>query len=841
MADEKFFAKNEKVITASIEDQVRDAYLDYSMSVIVGRALPNGKDGLKPVHRRILFAMHDMGLHYNKAYKKSARVVGEVLGKYHPHGDLSVYDALVRMAQNFSMRYPLVDGQGNFGSIDGDNAAAMRYTEVRLTALAEEMLADIQKDTVDFRLNFDESLEEPVVLPSKIPTMILNGASGIAVGMATNIPPHNLREVAEGIKYLIDHPDAKIKELMKIIPAPDFPTGATICGRSEILRAYTTGRGLIKVRAKAGVEEVKGGKENIVITEIPYMVNKSTLLEKMADLVQNKVIPGISDIRDESDRDGLRVVIETKRGEPIKVILNQLYKHTQMQTTFGVNLLIIDKGVPKTVNLKELLECHVNHRRNVIVRRSQYELRIAENRAHILEGFKTILSHIDQVVKTIRSAKDRADAKEKLMKKFKLSERQTDAILEMRLYQLTGLERKKIEEEYLEIIKRIAYLKSILASDKKILGLIKVEMDEIIKKFADERRTDIVEDLTNLKIEDLIVDETAIITVTHSGYIKRTSLDLYRQQRRGGKGVSGMETREEDFVEDLFIASTHDYLLVFTENGRVYWLKVYEIPQAGRYARGKAIVNLLELKSDEKIATTMRVRDFTQNQSVVMVTQNGTIKKTALSLFSRPRRGGIVAITINEKDRLEGAKLLGPEDDLFLATRMGMSIRFHAGQIRDMGRTAQGVRGIRLGKKGDGVVGMEIFEKDGAVLIVTERGYGKRTRMNEYRVQGRGGKGIITMKTKERNGQVVGALSVKEDDEVMMISTRGKMIRTKVSGISVIGRNTQGVRLISLGANDKLVAVSSVIAEKADEVVEQEKKEEEKATVSTKTTKRKKK
>ena len=812
MAEESknIFTRNEKIVPISLEEEVRNSYLEYSMSVIVGRALPDARDGLKPVHRRILYAMRDLGLVHNREYKKSARVVGEVLGKYHPHGDLSVYDALVRMVQNFSLRYPLVDGQGNFGSVDGDNAAAMRYTEVRLTSMAEEMLEDIDKETVDFRPNFDESLEEPVLLPSKVPNLILNGSSGIAVGMATNIPPHNLKEVAEAIKYLIDRPNATVEELMKKVPGPDFPTGGIICGIQGVRDAYTKGRGLIRIKARAGIEEVKGGRENIIVTEIPYAVNKASLIEKIADLVQEKKITGISDIRDESDRDGMRIVLELKRGENGKVILNQLYKHTQMQETFGVILLAIDHGMPKVLDLKGLLQRHIDHRKDIIIRRCTYELRIAEERAHILEGFKIALDNIDAVVKTIKSAKDRKDAFEKLMKKFGFSDRQANAILDMRLYQLTGLEREKIEEEYLELIKRIAYLKGILESEKKILGLIKEEVESLKEKYGDDRRTDFVLDEKEFQIEDLIADESTIIMVSHSGYIKRTSPDLYRQQRRGGKGVSGMEMREEDFVEDLFTASTHDYLLFITDNGHLYWLKVYEIPQAGRLSKGKAIVNLLDMDQEEKLATNICARDFDQPLSVVMATQNGTIKKTPLSAFGNPRKGGIIAIKVDAKDRLVSARLAGKDDDIFLATHMGLSIRFPTSKLRDMGRATRGVRGIRLGKK-DYIVAMEVVQKDATLLMVTENGYGKRTQFDQYRVQGRGGKGIIAIKTKDRNGPVVGALSVTDQAEIMIITASGKMIRSPVSDISVIGRNTQGVRLINLTSKDKVVAVCKVI------------------------------
>jgi len=815
---DNLFTRSEKIMSISIEEEVKSSYLDYSMSVIVGRALPDARDGLKPVHRRILYGMRDLGLLHNKEYKKSARVVGDVLGKYHPHGDMSVYDALVRMEQDFSLRYPLVDGQGNFGSVDGDNAAAMRYTEVRLTALAEEMLADIDKETVDFKPNYDESTEEPVILPSKIPNLLMNGSSGIAVGMATNIPPHNLSEIVEGIKFLIDHPDSNIKDLMKKIQGPDFPTGGFICGMQGVADMYNTGRGIIRQRARAGVEEVKGGKEQIIITEIPFMVNKASLIEKIAELVQDKKITGISDIRDESDRDGMRIVIEIKRGENAQIVLNLLYKHTQMQETFGAIMLMIDQGMPKVLNLKDLLQRHIDHRKNIIIRRSQYELRIAEERAHILEGYKIALDHIDQVVKIIREAKDRKDAFEKLMKKFKLSDRQATAILDLRLYQLTGLERDKIEEEYLDVIKRINYLKDLLATEKKILGLIKDELTELKEKYGDERRTQFVADEKEFRIEDLIANESTVIAVTHGGYIKRTPPSLYRQQKRGGKGVAGMEMRDEDFVEDLFTASTHDYLMFFTEKGHLYWVKVYEIPQVSRASKGKAIVNLVEMASDEKLSTSICVRDFNQPLSVVMTTKNGTIKKTPLEAFSHPRKGGIIAIKVDDKDHVVSTRMADEKAELIVITKEGMSIRFPASEIRDMGRSAQGVRGIRL-DKGDEVVAMEVVQKDATLLIVTENGYGKRTDFEEYRIQGRGGKGIIAVKTKEKNGLVVGALSVTDKDEVMIITAAGKMIRSPVSDISVIGRNTQGVRVINLDGKDKVVAIAKV-AEEAEEAEE---------------------
>ncbi len=752
-------------------------------------------------------------------------VVHNCLGKYHPHGDTAVYDTMVRMVQDFSLRYPLIDGQGNFGSVDGDNAAAMRYTEVRLHDLAEEMLADLDKNTVNFRPNFDESLQEPVVLPAKVPNLLINGSSGIAVGMATNIPPHNLGEVVEGIKLVIDEPEVPMEKLMKAIKAPDFPTGGQICGLAEVTSMYKTGRGLIKVRAKAGVEETKNGKEQIIVTEIPFTVNKSSLIEKIADLINNKVVTGVSDLRDESDKDGMRIVIELKRGEIAKVVLNQLYKHTQMQTTFGAILLALDKGRPKIMNLKQLITCYIDHRKEVVIRRTKFELEKAEARAHILEGYKIALAHIDEVVKIIRTSKDRELAKDKLMSKFKLSEIQANAILDLRLYQLTNLEIEKIEAEYLELIKRIEYLRSVLASEKKVLGIIKEELDDLKKRFGDERRTELVPDEKEIRIEDLVANESCLITISHMGYIKRTSVSLYRQQKRGGKGVGGMDTKEEDYVEHLFTAQTHDYILFFTNKGMLHWQKVYDIPQAGRMSKGKAIVNLLAMPQDQKIAALLCVRDFTGDQRIFMATKLGTVKKTPLGEFSNPRKAGIIAIKIEDGDELIGIKMTTGHDEVVLATKEGQSIRFPEAQVKDQGRATMGVRGIMLDKK-DEVVSLDIVEKDATLLVVTERGYGKRTDFDEYRVQNRGGKGIIGVKTTDKNGYVVGVLRVVDKDEIMMISSSGKMVRTAVKEISVIGRNTQGVRLINLGNGDKLEAVTRVISEEDEGAAEEAAKEE---------------
>ncbi len=814
------YAPNERIVSINIEEEMKNSYVDYSMSVIVGRALPDARDGLKPVHRRVLFTMQELALMHNRPYKKSARVVGDCLGKYHPHGDTAVYDTMVRMVQDFSLRYPLIDGQGNFGSVDGDNAAAMRYTEVRLAELAEEMLADLDKNTVDWRPNFDESLQEPMVLPAKVPNLLINGSSGIAVGMATNIPPHNLGEVVDGIKLVIDDPELPIEKLMKVIKAPDFPTGGQICGLAEVTSMYKTGRGLIKVRAKAGVEEAKSGKEQIIVTEIPFTVNKASLIEKIAELINNKVVTGISDLRDESDKDGMRIVIELKRGEIAKVVLNQLYKHTQMQTTFGAILLALDKNRPKVMNLKQLIQCYIDHRKEVVIRRTKFELEKAEARAHILEGYKIALAHIDEDVKIIRSSKDRELAKQQLMTKFKLSEIQANAILDLRLYQLTNLEIEKIEAEYLELIKRIAFLKSVLASEKKVLGIIKDELDDLKKRFGDERRTELVPDEKEIRIEDLVANESCLITISHMGYIKRTSVSLYRQQKRGGKGVGGMDTKEEDYVEHLFTAQTHDYILFFTSNGMVHWQKVYDIPQAGRMSKGKAIVNLLAIPQEQKIAAMMCVREFDGGRRIFMATKKGTVKKTPLEEFGNPRKAGIIAIKIDQGDELIGIKITSGHDEVVLATKEGQSIRFPEVQVKDQGRATRGVRGITLDKK-DEVVSLDVVEKDATLLVVTERGYGKRTNFDEYRVQNRGGKGIIGVKTTDKNGYVVGVLRVVDSDEIMMISSTGKMVRTAVKEISVIGRNTQGVRLISLSNGDKLEAVSRVISEEQVEVEEE--------------------
>jgi len=809
------YTKGEKLIPVALEQEMQTSYINYSMSVIVGRALPDVRDGLKPVHRRILYAMSELGLEHNKPYKKSARVVGEVLGKYHPHGDMAVYDALVRMVQDFSLRYTLVDGQGNFGSIDGDSAAAMRYTEARLDAIAEELLADIEKNTVNFRPNFDESLQEPTVLPSKIPNLLINGSSGIAVGMATNIPPHNLTEVVEGTKALIDDPDITIEKLMKYIPGPDFPTGGIIYGGAEVKNAYLTGRGRIRMRARAGVEPGKSGKESIIITEIPYMVNKAALIEQIAGLIQDKKLDGVTDVRDESDREGMRIVVELRRGENAQVLLNQLYKHTRMEETFGAIMLAIDHGKPVVMDLKRMLQCFIDHRKEIIYRRTRYDLEKAEQRAHILEGYKIALKNIDEVVNIIKKAENREAAKNKLISKFKLSEIQANAILDMRLYQLTGLEQDKIEKEYLDLIKKIEYYKSLLASEKKILGVIKDELDEISKQYGDSRRTEIIGQAEEFQVEDLIAREGCLITISHAGYIKRVPVATYKAQRRGGKGVSGLELKEEDFVEHLFTASTHDYILFFTNQGQVYWLKVYEIPQGGRLAKGKAIVNMISLKAGEKIAAMVRVEDFTKPMNIIMATKNGFVKKTELSEFANPRSSGIIAINIEEKDALIGVELTSGNDEIILVTKGGKSIRFPEEQCRPMGRNTRGVTGVRMASK-DEVVCLTTVNDKATFLLVTERGYGKRSEFKDYRVQNRGGKGIIGLKVTPKNGSVVKACKVTDEDEAVLISTSGKMIRMCVKDISVIGRATQGVRLISLSNEEKLEDATVIIPEEGE-------------------------
>ena len=803
------YTRNERIEPIDIDNEMQRAYIDYSMSVIVGRALPDARDGLKPGNRRILYAMHDRGWTHAKPFVKCAKVVGDVIGNYHPHGDQAVYDTLVRMAQDFSMRYLLIDGQGNFGSIDGDPPAAYRYTECRLDRAAEEMLADLDKNTVDMRPNFDETLQEPTVLPSRLPNLLLNGSTGIAVGMATNIPPHNMRELADAFIHLIDRPDATVADLMKYVTGPDFPTGGVICGVTPIKNMYESGRGLLKVRGRAGIEEGTQGKDRIIISEIPYTVNKQTLIEKMAELVVDKKLEGISDIRDESDKDGIRIVIELKRGVIGSVVLNNLFKHTQMEMTFGAIMLAIDHGRPRLMNLREMMQCYLDHRFEVVTRRVEFDLAKAEARAHILEGLKIALDHLDAVVKTIREAKDRDDARVKLMSRFKLSEIQSNAILDMRLYQLTGLERDKVENEYVELIRLINYLRELLADSRKIFGLIKDDLAEIRKTYGDERRTGIVADEGEINIEDLIADQGCVITISHEGYIKRVPVSTYRQQRRGGKGVAGMATKEEDYVEHVFTASTHDVILFFTERGRMYAKHVYEIPEGGRTSRGKAIVNLLAISSEEKVAAMIRIREFTDQQHIVMATERGTVKKTNLKEYENVRQSGIIAIQIEEQDRLIGARLTEGQSELILITRDGMSIRFPEGQLRDQGRATYGVKGITLDTE-DRVESIEVVDPNATLLVVTEHGYGKRTDFEEYRQQNRGGKGIITIKTSERNGKVVAAHCVRDEDALMLITGGGQTIRIPVKDVRSIGRNTQGVRMINLDEGDRLVSATTV-------------------------------
>lgn len=805
-------SSRERIIPVFIEEEMKNSYLDYSMSVIVSRALPDVRDGLKPVHRRVLYGMFELGLYPDRPYKKSARIVGEVLGKYHPHGDAAVYDAMVRMVQDFSLRYPLIDGQGNFGSVDGDSPAAMRYTEARLAPIAMELLRDIDKDTVDFTPNFDETLKEPVVLPSVLPNLMVNGASGIAVGMATNIPPHNLSEVVDGIVYLIDHPNAGVKELMRHIKGPDFPTGAIIYGASELENIYSTGRGRIILRARANIETTKSGRQNIVITELPYQVNKSNLLEKIANLVQNRKIDGISDLRDESDRDGMRVVIELKKDAQPEIILNQLYVHTQMQVTFGVNMLALVNGEPKVLNLKQMLQHFIDFRHEVVVRRTKFDLAKAERRAHILEGLKIALDHIDEIISIIRKSRTPATAKTNLMKRFKLSEIQSQAILDMRLQRLTGLERKKIEEEYLETIKLIAYLRSVLDSRALRMKIIKDELLELKEKYGDDRRTEIIYDLEEFSLEDLIAEEDMVITISHRGFIKRFPVSGYRRQVRGGKGYSGAATADEDFIEHLFIASTHHYVLFFTNEGRCHWLKVYDIPQAGRASRGRAIVNLLRLKKGEKITAFVAVKEFDDRHYLVFATERGLVKKANLSLFSNPRRIGITATTVPKGDRLIEVKLTDGSQEIILATRNGKAIRFRETDVREMGRTAAGVKGIQL-EEDDRVISMVTVLRGAHLLIVSDRGYGKRANIQDYPLTRRGGKGVITMKITDKVGPLVDIKCVFENEDLMLITTKGQVIRLPVKSVPVMGRNTQGVRLIRLNADDRIADVGRVVKE----------------------------
>ncbi|MFH1540293.1 MAG: DNA gyrase subunit A [Elusimicrobiota bacterium] len=796
----------------NIEDEMRISYIDYAMSVIVGRALPDIRDGLKPVHRRILFTMKEMGLKHNTAYKKSARVVGDCLGKYHPHGDMSVYDAMVRMAQDFSLRYPLVEGQGNFGSVDGDPPAAMRYTEVRLEQISEDVLGDLDKNTVDFGPNYDSSMTEPLVLPAKLPNLLLNGSSGIAVGMATNIPPHNLVEICDSISAVIADPEIGIVEISKIIKGPDFPTAGIIFGRQGIKDYFATGRGSIRIRAKTEIEDIKSWKTAIIVNELPYQVNKSVLIENIVDLVKNKKIEDISDIRDESDRDGMRLVIEVKRDGNPQIVLNQLFKHTQLESSFGVIMLALVNNRPRILNIKEMLVHYIEHRKIIVVRRIKFELAKAEARAHILEGLKIAIDHLNEIIKLIRESKDVDVARTRLIEEFELSKIQAQAILDMKLSQLTGLERKKIDDEYLELIKTIEKLKSILSDPKKILTIIKTELEDIKEKYGDERRTKIVANAVDLEIDDLIQEEDVVVTISHTGYVKRMPTTTYKSQGRGGRGITGMTTREEDFVENLFVTSTHSYMLLFTNKGRVYWLRVYEIPEAQRTSKGKAIINLVQFSSaDEKITAAIPIRSFKEKSAtaeyLLMATRNGTIKKTELSKYSNIRKAGIIAINLEDGDSLIDVKHTDGKSEIIIATKNGMAIRFREEDIRSIGRSGKGVRGIRLNKD-DNVVGMEAVSANDTVLIATVNGYGKRTNIEDYRLQSRGGKGVINIKTTDRNGYVLGIKNIKDDSDIMLMTEKGIMIRMAAKGISVIGRNTQGVRLIRLEDGDKLASIA---------------------------------
>jgi DNA gyrase subunit A len=821
--------ENEKIIPINIEDEMRGAYIDYSMSVIVSRALPDVRDGLKPVHRRILFGMQELGLAHNRPYKKSARIVGEVLGKYHPHGDSAVYDTMVRMAQPWSLRYQMVDGQGNFGSIDGDSPAAMRYTEARLKRIAEEMLTDINKNTVDYQFNFDDSLKEPTVLPAKVPNLLLNGASGIAVGMATNMAPHNLTEVVNGINAYIDNNDITVAELMEHITAPDFPTGAAIYGYQGVKAAFETGRGRIVMRAKAEIEVLKSGRERIIVTEIPYMVNKANMIEKTAALVNEKKIEGISDIRDESDRNGLRIVYEIRKDAIPNVVLNNLYKYTQLQTSFSVNNVALVKGRPETLNLKDMIRHYVNHRHDVIVRRTKYELDEAQKRAHILEGYLIALDNLDEVIKLIRESRDPEIARNGLMEKFKLSEIQAKAILDMRLQRLTGLEREKIISEYEEIKKLIEYLESILADEELRMKIIKDEMQEIQDRYGDERRTEIIHSAEEFTDEDMIPNEDVVITLSHQGYIKRTLLNEYKTQGRGGVGSKGAGSKDDDFTELLFVAKTHNYLLIFTELGKVYWIKVYRLPEGSKTSKGRAIQNLINIESEDSVRAVINVEnlddeDYINNNFLVMCTQKGTIKKTTLEAYSRPRANGINAISINEGDRLLNVKLTNGDNNIIIAARSGRAIRFHESNVRPMGRTAAGVRGITLKDDKDIVVEMVAITRENAnLLVVSEKGYGKRSDIEDYRITKRGGKGVKTLNVTEKTGELVAIKEVIDSDDLMIINKSGITIRMAVESLRVMGRATQGVRLIKVNENDSISSVEKV--EKIDEIDEVDEEE----------------
>ena len=819
MEIEKENKDGQKIIPRNIVDEMTQSYVDYAMSVIVGRALPDVRDGLKPVHRRILYAMNEMGNVHSKAHKKSARVVGDVMGKYHPHGDSAIYDTIVRMAQSFSMRYIMVDGQGNFGSVDGDAAAAMRYTEIRLARIAEEFLEDIEKDTVDYGRNYDDTLDEPLVLPTKIPQLLVNGSSGIAVGMATNIPPHNLTEVIDAVIKLIKEPGCDDKILFDIVKGPDFPTAGIIYGKSGIKEAYTTGRGKIVIRARAKIEEMKkGDRERIVVTELPYQVNKAKLLEDISTLVRDKRIEGISDLRDESDKDGMRMVIELKKDALSEILLNQLYQNTQLQISYGIIMLALVGNQPKVITLREALDLFVSHRREIVTRRCVYELKKAEERAHILLGLKVAIENIDEIIALIKKAKDTETARLGLMKRFTITEIQAKAILDMKLERLTNLEREKIVKEYEEVVKLMEKLKEILSDERLVYEIIVQELEEIRKKYGDERKTDIVGRVKEFTEEDLIAEEDMVVTVTHGGYIKRNPASIYRSQRRGGKGKVGMGVKEEDFIEQLFIASTHSYLLILSNLGRIFWLKVYEVPEAGRAAKGKPIVTMVKMNQDkgEKIQAVLSVKNFEEGKCIVMATKKGIIKKTDLMEYSNPRPSGIIAVTIDDDDTLISASIVSKGQDIFLASKKGKAIRFTEEDVRAMGRTARGVIGFRMKEK-DELVGMEVLGKDASILTVTSRGYGKRTSLDEYREQGRGGQGIITIKANERNGEVVGALQVTDKDDLMIMTDKGKLIRLKTKSISEIGRNTQGVRLVNIEEGERVASIAKVVEEEEEE------------------------
>ncbi len=811
MTDTKAEPKPERIIPRIIEQEMKTSYLDYSMSVIVGRALPDVRDGLKPVHRRILYAMYDLGMLHNKPFKKSARIVGEILGKYHPHGDMAVYDAMVRLAQDFSLRYPLIDGQGNFGSVDGDRAAAMRYTEARLNKLAEEILQDIDKEAVDFVPNYDASLQEPSVLPAKVPNLLVNGSSGIAVGMATNIPPHNMVEVCDGIIKTIDNPEIDVLTLMQTIKAPDFPTGGIIMGGSGLREAYKTGHGKITVRAKTQLEETKT-RTRIIVTEIPYMVNKAEMIEAIADLVRDKKVQGIADLRDESDRDGMRIVIDLKQGANSDVVLNQLFTHSRLQETFGINMLALVDNQPKILSLKDMIQEYITYRRSIVRKRTQFDLKQAEDKAHILEGLIIALDHIDPVILLIKRSKSADEAKKSLIGFYHLSEKQAQAILDMTLRRLTSLEQDKIRSEHSDLLKLIKELKDILASEVRILGIIKAELLELKEKYGNARKTQLMEtEVAAMQEESLIKPEDDVITITHAGYVKRLPMDTYKQQRRGGKGIIAAETKEEDFIENLFVANTHDYILFFTNLGKVHWIKVYQLPEAGRYAKGTAIVNILQLGQGEKVTAFIPVKQFEENKFLFMVTANGTVKKTSLAEFSNPRKGGIIALGLDEKDELKSVMLTDGNQQIIIATKQGMAVKFHEGDVRPMGRTATGVIGIRL--RDDQVVGATIADDKLSLVTITENGYGKRSPISDYRLINRGGVGVINIKITDKNGQVVSIAQVTDNDELMLISQSGVLIRTPVTGISIIGRNTQGVRVMRLDEKDKVISLAKIVPE----------------------------